>query len=150
QKTAALTNQMTQAQWNQGVHIVFFARQNGALSSSAASLQSVTCASTLPPFIPCFLEIPSILRQKTAALTNQMTQAQWNQGVHIVFFCSTEWRAFFVSRSILLDSKGAQLLWWGPGQSPGGVWGSAPKEFSAHLCVCGNASQNLHYPNKSD
>jgi hypothetical protein len=46
------------------------------------------------------------------------------------FFCSTEWRAFFVS--------------------PGGVWGSAPKEFSAHLGVCGNAPQNLHYPNKSD
>ena len=44
----------------------FFARQNGALSSAAASFKSVTCASTLPPFTPCFLEITSILRQKNS------------------------------------------------------------------------------------
>ena len=32
------------------------------------------------------------------------------------------------NRYILRDSKGAQPLWLGPGQSPGGVWGGAPRK----------------------
>ena len=44
-------------------------------------------------------------------------------------------------KPLLQDSKGAQPLWWGPGQSPGGVRGKAPvgstKKY--HLSIKGNA-----------
>ena len=48
---------------------LFFCSPFGALSSSTALLSSVTCASTLLRFAPCFLEITSNWRQKTSAFT---------------------------------------------------------------------------------
>jgi hypothetical protein len=74
--------------------------------------------------MPCFLEITSILRQKTAETTNKKIRM-----IHLT--------------KIAHDCgipKGS-ALWWGPGQSPGGVWGKAPKE----LCICHavNAQNNL-------